>query len=76
MQSPILYQGRKHLPVRSRSSGAGRRMPARMNQKNRVVTFFDSNGIYRGYKRDPYERGIREPFIVRWAGKERCRFDQ
>lgn len=38
-------------------------------QQTKVVTFFDSNGIYRGYKRDLYEGGIREPFIVRWPGK-------
>jgi arylsulfatase A-like enzyme len=38
-------------------------------QQTRVVNFFDSNGIYRGYKRDLYEGGIREPFIVRWPGK-------
>lgn len=28
--------------------------------------FFNSNGIYRGYKRDVYEGGIRVPFIVVW----------
>jgi arylsulfatase A len=28
--------------------------------------FFDSNGIYKGFKRDLYEGGIRVPFIVRW----------
>jgi len=38
-------------------------------QQTRVVNFFDSNGIYRGYKRDLYEGGIREPFIVSWPGK-------
>lgn len=37
--------------------------------------FFNSNGIYRGYKRDLYEGGIRVPTIVSWqkkvpAGKE------
>jgi arylsulfatase A len=31
--------------------------------------FFDSNASFRGYKRDLYEGGIREPFIVRWPGK-------
>lgn len=31
--------------------------------------FFDSNGIYRGYKRDLYEGGIRTPMIAYWPGK-------
>jgi len=31
--------------------------------------FFNSNGIYRGYKRDLYEGGIRVPMIARWDGK-------
>jgi len=31
--------------------------------------FFKSNGIYKGYKRDMYEGGIRIPMIVRWTGK-------
>jgi arylsulfatase A-like enzyme len=30
---------------------------------------FNSNGIYRGMKRDPYEGGIRVPFIVRHPKK-------
>jgi len=28
--------------------------------------FFDSNGAFRGYKRDLYDGGIRAPFIVQW----------
>jgi len=30
--------------------------------------FFDSNGKYRGHKRDLYEGGVRVPFIVKWPG--------
>jgi arylsulfatase A-like enzyme len=30
--------------------------------------FFDSAGPLRGFKRDVYEGGIREPMIVRWPG--------
>lgn len=30
--------------------------------------FFDSNGPWRGYKRDVYEGGIRVPMIVKWDG--------
>lgn len=33
------------------------------------IEFFDSNGIYKGGKRDMYEGGIRIPMIVRWPGK-------
>ncbi|WP_133408143.1 arylsulfatase [Parashewanella tropica] len=31
--------------------------------------FFDSNGPFRGKKRDLYEGGIRVPFIAKWANK-------
>ena len=31
--------------------------------------FFNGNGIYRGYKRDLYEGGIRVPFIASWPGR-------
>jgi arylsulfatase A len=31
--------------------------------------FFNSNGIFRGVKRDLYEGGIRVPFIAYWPGK-------
>lgn len=31
--------------------------------------FFDSNGPFRGIKRDLYEGGIREPMIAWWPGK-------
>jgi len=31
--------------------------------------YFDSNGPFRGYKRDLYEGGIREPMIAVWNGK-------
>jgi arylsulfatase A len=30
--------------------------------------FFNSNGIYKGYKRDLYEGGIHVPMIARWDG--------
>ena len=30
--------------------------------------FFNSNGSFRGIKRDLYEGGIREPFVARWTG--------
>lgn len=30
--------------------------------------YFDSNGIFKGYKRDLYEGGIRVPMIARWPG--------
>ncbi|WP_289023946.1 arylsulfatase [uncultured Salegentibacter sp.] len=30
------------------------------------VDFFESSGVHRGVKRDLYEGGIKEPFIVRW----------
>ncbi len=31
--------------------------------------YFDSNGPLKGYKRDLYEGGIREPMIASWPGK-------
>lgn len=34
--------------------------------------FFDSNGPFRGIKRDLYEGGIREPFIACWPGTVRA----
>lgn len=34
----------------------------------RDAEFFNSNGPFRGIKRDLYEGGIRVPMIVRWAG--------
>lgn len=37
-------------------------------QQTRVIDFFDSNGNFTGYKRDMYEGGIRDPFVVRWTG--------
>ncbi|WP_017446745.1 arylsulfatase [Gayadomonas joobiniege] len=33
------------------------------------LEFFDSNGKFRGYKRDLYEGGIRMPTIARWPGQ-------
>lgn len=32
-------------------------------------TFFNSNGPFRGVKRDLYEGGIREPFVAWWPGR-------
>ena len=34
--------------------------------------FFDSNGPFRGLKRELYEGGIRVPLIVRWPGRVRA----
>ena len=38
------------------------------SSKSHDPEFFDSNGMYRGFKRDMYEGGIRIPMIVRWPG--------
>jgi arylsulfatase A len=40
-----------------------------MGEKTGFTKFFDSNGPYRAGKRDPYEGGVRMPFIARWPGK-------
>ena len=34
-----------------------------------MPNYFDSNGPYRGFKRDLYEGGIRVPLIARWPNK-------
>ncbi len=39
------------------------------NEGGHVSKYFDSNGIYRGDKRDLYEGGIRVPLIVKWPAK-------
>ena len=31
-------------------------------------SYFDSNGPFRGQKRDLYEGGIRTPFVIQWPG--------
>jgi len=38
------------------------------NEGGHDVEFFDSNGIFREYKRSFYEGGFRSPMIVRWPG--------
>lgn len=36
--------------------------------------FFDSNGPFRGYKRDLYEGGVRAPFVVSWPSQIKTPF--
>ncbi len=38
--------------------------------------FFNSNGIFKGIKRDLYEGGIRMPFIAYWPGKIKSRVSE
>ena len=40
-----------------------------MQERIGFTRFFDSNGIYRGGKRDLYEGGIRIPLIARWTNQ-------
>lgn len=39
------------------------------NEGGHDADFFNSNGAYRGYKRDLYEGGIRVPLIIKWPSK-------
>ncbi len=49
------------LVIFTSDNGPMRQMP--------TTAFFNSNGPFRGGKRDLYEGGIRMPFIAKWPGK-------
>jgi len=46
------------------------------NEDGSNVNFFDSNGVYRGGKRDLFEGGIRVPLLIRWPGVVNAGIDE